>query len=252
MNILVEKRRVWLNSECGKSFLQAEREYTDRALKLLAGPRVLKIGNTIHSNNLAELDFPQLVSTRSVAEGRIEDANTLVCADPAFLPFDAESFSSVILPHAIEGHELPHQVLREAHRVLQSNGHLLLSGFNPYSLPGLQRALGSKASYSGQYYSLKRVRDWLQLLGFEISGSAMYQYAPLCQSSKLRSAVSFMNSVGDRWLPMAGGSYMISARKRELGMRLIGPATFSNTNRRRKLAVASATAKSSTPTSDKN
>jgi len=240
LNTLTEQDRIWLESEYGRSFLQAEREHTDRAISQLAGPRVLKIGNTIHAERLYDLDFPQLVTTQSRPGEEALIGEVRVCADPAFLPFEAESFSSVILPHAIEGNELPHQVLREAHRVLQANGDLLLSGFNPFSLLGLQRLVGSKASYLGQYYSLKRVRDWLQLLGFEITGSAMYQYAPLCKTNRMRKAVKFINSSGDRWLPMAGGSYMISARKRELGMRLIGPVNFSSQKRRPKMVTASA------------
>jgi SAM-dependent methyltransferase len=238
----------WLASPYGQSFIESERSHMDRALKLLTGPQVLLLGEVLDTANLEQLDFPHLVQVNTSlsrvplsapsSNNKAQRIGTQVSADPAFLPFDAGVFSSVVVPHVLEGHELPHQVLREAHRVLRSDGHLVLSGFNPYSLIGLQKLLQKKATVNGQFYSFTRVRDWLRLLGFELTGSAIYQYAPLCKSNRMRDATNFLNTVGDRWLPMTGGSYMITARKRDLGLTLIGPTRFSRKKRRPKLASA--------------
>ena len=246
-----QSQAEWLKSEYGGSFIAAESVYTDKAMRQIGGPRVLLIGDLFQSNKLLELDFPQLLKVvpncAKHQPGETKDVTfTQVLADPAFLPFAANTFSSVILPHVLEGHRLPHQVLREAHRVLRPEGCLLITGFNPLSLVSLQRYLRPKAALKGDYYTVKRVRDWLQLLGFEVVGSAMYQYAPLCKNLRLRTALNFLNSVADRWLPMSGAGYMISAKKREAGMQMIGGVKFSSAERRRqKLATAHSTSSTS-------
>jgi SAM-dependent methyltransferase len=234
--------RTWLASAYGQSCLAAEKIHVDRALRQISGPRVLQIGDTFDCSSLRALDFPQLIQVDDDLIVVPESVSSII-ADAAFLPFDAGCFSTVVLPHVLEGHHLPHQVLREAQRVLMPEGHLIVTGFNPASLLSLQRYLNPGAVYRGNYYSVKRVKDWLQLLGFEVVGSAMYQYAPLVKSDRLRNALNFINSVGDRWLPMSGGGYMISAKKREVGMRLVGKIAFSGVRRKRQKLATSALSK---------
>ena len=245
---MTKAQLTWLESAYGQSFLCTERLYIEKELRRIIGPRVLQVGNLIEPQQLASLDFPQLVTMRAEQDlsGRSKalDNSSTVIADAAFLPFETESFSSVILPHVLEDHSLPHQVLRETYRVLRPEGYLLMTCFNPFSLLGAQKHLRPKACYRGQYFSVKRVRDWLQLLGFEVIGSAMYQYAPLCASERLRQWMNFYNAVGDRWLPLSGGAYMISARKRVDGFTLVGSKRTSHRRKQRqKLAVSASAVK---------
>lgn len=239
--------REWLASAYGQSCLGAEKPRVDRALRQISGPRVLQIGDAFDGHSLRALDFPQLIKVNDGLTAVPESISAII-SDPAFLPFDAGCLSAVVLPHVLEGHQLPHQVLREAQRVLMPEGHLILTGFNPASILGLQRYLNPAAAYKGHYYSVKRVKDWLQLLGFEIIASEMYQYAPLVKSDGLRNGLNFINYAGDRWLPMSGGGYMISAKKREVGMRLVGKLAFSGVRRKRqKLATAASSKLASSP-----
>ena len=230
----VSATQYWLENHYAQHCWSAERRHWQQALKQIAGPKVLQIGRILEQQVIAGLDLPQLIL--SVANAKRPSTNDvesdLLAADPAFLPFQPESISSVILPHVLEGHELPHQVLREVHRVLVPDGCLILTGFNPYSIMGVQRRLGLRSVLPGQYYSLKRVIDWLQLLGLEVVGSAMYQYAPLSKSPRLNSSFNFINAIGDRWLPMFGGGYMITAKKREASITLVGKVKFSRSKSR--------------------
>lgn len=242
MTALEKSNSRWLASPYGQSWLIAEKPHVDKALRQISGPRVLQVGDTIDDGSLRALDFPQLIKVNDDLSSAAESAPVIV-ADAAFLPFDVGCLSAVVLPHVLEDHQLPHQVLREVHRVLMPEGHLILTGFNPVSMLSLQRYLNPSSAYRGHYYSIKRVKDWLQLLGFEVVGSAMYQYAPLMKSEKLSNAFNFINSVGDRWLPMTGGGYMISAKKREVGTRLVGKSSFSGIRRKRQKLVSAASSK---------
>src|SRR5258707_1353945 len=121
----------------------------------------------------------------------------------------------------------PPAVLREVDRVMMPEGRLIIVGFNPWSLWGLRSAVGpSRESYpwNGRFVSLLRVKDWLALLGFDVSAGRLTGYAPPFDSEKLRSRFGFMEPAGDRWWAVGGAVYMLQAIKRVRGMRLLTPA----------------------------
>lgn len=236
MNQSIENQPDWRASAYAAQYFEREREFLRSGLRQSIGPSVLQLGSYIEQQIIEDLDLPFLVRSECHF-----DEITNVVADPAFLPFEPDSFATVVLPHVLEGHVLPHQVLREAHRVLMSEGHIVITGFNPFSLIGLQRIVRRKAVCAGRYYTVKRVIDWLQLLGFEVISSSMYQYSPLFKNPRFRSAFSFLETVGDRWLPMTGGGYMICAKKREVSGTLVGKMRFKKP--RRKIVGAAASVK---------
>jgi len=207
----------WFSSPYAKKYFDSEKQHLESAIKQAIGPKVLQLGSLLDQRLVDGFDLPYLVRSTGVER----DTADLI-ADPAFLPLAADSFSTVLLPHVLEGNRLPHQVLREAHRVLMHEGYLVLTGFNPMSFIGLQNLLYRRAVFNGRYYTPRRVIDWLQLLGFEVVASSMYQYSPLSSKQKVNRVFNFLESVGDRWLPMMGGGYMITAKKRDLQMTLVG------------------------------
>lgn len=149
-----------------------------------------------------------------------------VFAEAEALPFASQSLDLVLLPHVLEFSSHPHQVLREVERVLVPEGHVLISGFNPFSLWGGRRILAGnlgETPWSGQYLSALRIKDWLSLLGFEPRMLAFGCYAPPVASEVWLRRWSFMDSVGSWGWPVGGGAYILQAVKRVQGMRLIMP-----------------------------
>jgi len=142
------------------------------------------------------------------------------------LPFDSGSLDMVVMPHVLEFNDNPHQILREVERVLMPEGHVIIAGFNPRSLWGLRRALGSQMGYPwrGNFISLPRMKDWLALLGFEVVAGSFACYAPPLLNSKLIKRLHFMEPAGDRWWAVCGGVYFLQAIKRVSGMRPIKPS----------------------------
>lgn len=223
----------WHYSGYAQQYYAQERSYLNAGLRQFVGPKVLQLGESLDQTIVDDLELPYLLKA-----GFQENTHDDVVLDPAFLPFAPETFSTVLLPHVLETKGLHHQLLRESHRVLQSEGHLVLTGFNPYSLMGLQRFLRPRAVCSGRYHGVAKVIDWLQLLGFEVVASSMFQYSALSKGEGIRKAFSFFESVGDRWLPMMGGGYMIIAKKRDLGHTMVGRLRFKK--RRSNLIPAAA------------
>ncbi|MCM2288348.1 MAG: SAM-dependent methyltransferase, partial [Sulfuritalea sp.] len=121
----------------------------------------------------------------------------------------------------------PHQVLREVERILVPEGHVIVTGFNPFSLWGAKRKLSRRQAlppWRGAYLSVPRLKDWFSLLGFEMQAGAFGCYAPAVTQEKWLRRFQFMDAAGDRWWPIAGAVYIVQAIKRQHGMRLITPA----------------------------
>jgi len=159
------------------------------------------------------------------------------------LPFASQSIDLVVMPHILEWAQEPHQVLREVDRVLVAEGQVIIIGFNPASLWGLRQALARAGAHpylprDGQFISVPRIKDWLKLLSFETNRGRFGCYAPWAGSERWLSRWSFLEKAGDRWWPVFGSVYLLSAIKRVRGMRVIGPVRKRKEERRVALAPA--------------
>jgi SAM-dependent methyltransferase len=221
----------WFQTPKGLYVLGWEQGQYDSAVEDVFGFNALQVG-------LPEIDF--LRANRMPLRARTGHAGGgVVRTDPCLLPFASQSVDLVLLPHVLEFSEHPHEILREAERVLVPEGHIVISGFNPMSLWGLKRALSRRRPqypWSGDFIGLLRMRDWLKLLGFELNGGKFGCYAPPFGHAKWLKRFDFMEKAGDRWWPIAGGVYVVRAQKRTLSMRLVTPAWRNGRARVRTLA----------------
>ena len=142
-----------------------------------------------------------------------------------YLDYENESVDFIVLPFTLDWHDNPHHILREAERVLLNEGKLVIFGFNPYSLWGLRNEL-SRFPYlpisNKQQISLKKTKDWLQLLSFEIDRGQLGCYEPAFMNEKWLSKCAFMNKAGNRWWPFAGAIFYIAATKRHINPNFVG------------------------------
>jgi SAM-dependent methyltransferase len=210
--------RDWFDTPLGAYLLSAEQAYFDREVVDVFGYNAFQLGLTQH-------DF--LRANRMPLRCRVgQGAPARIRADAHQLPILSSSADLVIMPHALEFSENPHQVLREVARILMPEGHVILSGFNPWSLWGARRFIGRGREgfpWSGQFISLPRLKDWMALLGFEISAGRMGCYLPPLAGERWLQRFEFLEPAGDRWWPFAGGVYFLHGVKRVHGMRVITP-----------------------------
>jgi hypothetical protein len=74
----------------------------------------------------------------------------------------------------------------------------------------------------GQFIGLLRIKDWLQLLNFSLDRGHFGCYKlPLSGESGM-ARMDFMEPAGNRWWPIFGAVFLVSAIKRQQGIRLIG------------------------------
>jgi len=209
----------WFSTPLGACLLETEQAFLDAATPDLFGFHALQLG-------LAEFDL--LRENRITHKMRIEALGpATILAKQHELPIATHSVDLVLLPHVLEFSPEPHAVLREVDRILIPEGRLILLGFNPWSLWGVRSALGpgrQEAPWNGHFVSLLRVKDWLTLLGFEVSAGRVACYVPPVSTEKWLSRFAFMESTGSRWWSVGGAVYMIEAIKRVPGVRVIHPA----------------------------
>ena len=169
--------------------------------------------------------------------------------DFAALPFFENSLDLLVLPHSLELSPDPHATLREAQRVLVPEGKLVICGFNPLSLWGMKQRRGhlyrrlrkmsqSKTSVdtlevsgfgdlflpeAGEFIGYRRLKDWLQLLNFELESGKFGCYRPAVQSEKWLQRCAWMDKVGPQYWSILGAVYFVVAVKRVHGMRMLSP-----------------------------
>ena len=209
-----------------------ELEQFDNAVEDVFGFRAAQVG-------LPEMDFLR-ANRISFRFALALETGATVAADPLQLPLASQSLDLIVLPHALESHLDAHHVLREAERVLRPEGQLVISGFNALSLWGLRRKLsrrGAASPWDARFIGLLRLKEWLQLLGFELNGGRFGCYAPPVANPSWHPRFAFMEKAGARWWPILGGVYVVRAVKRVHGMRVITPAWRRERARRRAVAA---------------
>lgn len=134
------------------------------------------------------------------------------------LPFQQNSIDSFILTHELDFSQDPHAVLREVSRCIRADGHLVITGFNPYSLAKLASLIPLKTEsmlHQARFFSAGRIKDWLQLLGFEVITEKRMLVSELLFERKPEFS-SRRYQWCDRYLNRLGSVYLLVAEKREL------------------------------------
>ena len=145
--------------------------------------------------------------------------NCDIVAEIDDLPLQEHSVDVCVLAHALEFSLDPHHVVREANRVLIPNGYLVITGFNPFSLAGVNKFIPyrrKQTPWNGRLFSPMRVKDWLHLMGFEIQLDRRVLHSSL--SGQMNSGLfsEYWRKLADRYFPSLGSVYIIVAKKRVL------------------------------------
>jgi len=208
----------WLARWPGRMLLDAEQRELDRLLPDLFGFHLLQVGAVAGS----ELGGGSRIAHRVVldclpgSDGPLTEPGVAGLCDPEYLPLANDTIDVVLLPHTLEFTPDPHHVLREVERVLVSGGHVVITGFNPASLFGLCRwplSLGRRPPWNGRFLTLWRLRDWMQVLGFEVLEARCLVYRPLIRRLAASRRLGLIDRLGQWLLPAFGGNYVLLARK---------------------------------------
>ena len=216
----------WAVTPLGQSVLSEERTALRNFLPAMRGTVAVQVGSNGDTPYLDTCHFPhRFILSFNSSDPVVDDADfQYISSYPNVLPFESNSVDLCLLPHALDFSPAPHELLREVDRVLVSGGHAVVLGFNPYSMWGIRKlfsAHGTQAPWNGQFISMRRMRDWLRLLDFDINAGTMLYYRPPVSSKSMQARLSFLDSAGNRWWPMLAAVHLLVAQKNEAGMTVI-------------------------------
>lgn len=200
--------KSWWHSPLGEHVMAQEREVIADLSKQFYGYFQLQQGGVA-------LLLPTV--NRPVSQSLLAPTGD-VNASPEALPFKSYSIDNMLLLHVLEYAGDPHQVLREAERVLAADGKLILCCFNPFSLWGLRRLFSwqDAAPWQGHFFTRTRIKDWLALLNFEATEQHHLIFRPPFKNEKWLISSRFIERWGRRLWPWFGGVTVMVATKRTI------------------------------------
>jgi len=204
----------WFNTPMGRRLVALEQEYIDEYLHNVFGYHLLQlsIAGQLNLTQSSRILHRFALYPKASASPFIKGLTHF-----NHLPLPPNSIDLVLLHHVLDYSQSPHQLLREAANVLISQGHIILVGFNPFSLLGLWRWLlrwlSRAPHWRHQSLRLGRVLDWLRVLDCEPLVVRQGFFVPLGQNPQALKYLSWLERWGKRLCLPWGGFYVIVARK---------------------------------------
>ena len=210
--------RQWLGRKNTIKLLQAENDWLSHWVRRYYGLHMMYAGVS------ATPDFYSVSPARHKFRFGVEWQRNVIEADAwvnsSHWPLADQSVDIVVLQHALDFTRRPHQMLREAARVVVPNGYVVIVGFNPWSAWGaLQKLMpfSSSMPWTANSVSKGRLTDWLTLLDLRtevmsaIAHVWPWNFLPENLTRRINSVLA-----GNAWLP--GPVYGVVARKTVAGV----------------------------------
>ena len=204
--------KVWSELSNGP-FIQAQTEQLlDLHCRQIFGDFLLHVGHLSTAVSFTENHLKRTLYALPDKSKRQSHAHNqaIFLSDKCHLSVAESSIDMLSLFHGLDFASDPHQLLREADRVLRSDGYLVLTGFNPLSQVGLLRFspfYQQQLMQQARFFSLPRVKEWLAVLGFVVR------------------QVDYINTPNIMGKPLSfiSGAYFIVAQKQEVPLSVTRP-----------------------------
>jgi len=196
----------------GGKLLEAEQNCYGALLARHFGKHALIIGVPSQANILQQTTLPYHTLLTPLVNR--EKNSNYIENDLQELPIATGSIDLVVLPHTLEFLDNPRHLLTEACRIIKPEGLIVVSGFNPYSVWGLKKMLGTQKSmhWSGNLIPSSKIRNWLQLADFEMEKQTSTFFRPPVAHETVFEKLSVLENFGSKCLPLFGGVYILAAR----------------------------------------
>lgn len=211
-----ERLLRWLESAIGRELVLRERQCVEEMFANVYGCYLLQLG------------WGRTFSTPAV-KGQMQHRIILeecfslmggvgkVLGKQEAMPIATNSMDAIFMPHTLEFSNNPIRVLKEVDRVLISGGHLILLGFNPWSIWGVGKLIfwhSHSIPWCAKFLRPQRVINWLTTHGFQIEQRQSIIFLPPLRQAYLLRRLRRIEPIAAYCLPSNGAVYIIKAIKR--------------------------------------
>jgi len=210
---MMPKVENWFQSAAGKELLEQQKLITDEVLSTMFGYHLMQISAC---RDISLSENSKIRHRFSI--GPLKGDSIASIADEEQLPIETESIDVVLLHHTMEYSQHPHQLLKEASRVVLPSGHVVIVGFNPLSFMGLWSMVGrlrNNSVWKNHLLSARKLADWLLLMDLKVQSVQYGHYKPPVSSNnytkKFAKLEQFFN-----FLQLPFGSFYVLVAKKEV------------------------------------
>jgi SAM-dependent methyltransferase len=220
----LDLRTRWLDGQLGQRVHTLECKLVSEALTQVFGWQMLQIGAWGQAHSLMEAARTQRKAVLAQELVSTCDQVMVIQSRTDSLAIASDSVDAVLLPHTLECSPDPHELLREVERILPGDGQLIILGFRPFSMWGTRNVFAVNGFPPGtaRLIGERRLRDWLKLLGFEVTDARRYLFTWPWGGAVPRSQ-RLLEAAGNHLWPLLAGAYMLCARKRVYTLTPIRP-----------------------------
>jgi len=218
----IQQWNSWLGQPQGGYLVEAERQLLPSLLAEYYGKYIALIGVPEQQSLLttSNMMYPFLISPMviQVRSGARSESAYYIESEFYELSIHSSSIDLVILPHTLEYVDNPRRILAEACRIVKPEGHIVIFGFNPYSLWGLKKLLlqNKYAPWSSNFIQATTVKQWLKLADFELVKQTTMVFRPPIQHDGIYQKLKFLEGIGKRCYAPFGGVYAIVATAKNI------------------------------------
>lgn len=224
--IKVSHYRDWLKDSATRRLLALEAEWLKEHLRAFRGLHMAYIGIDEHPG------FFKFSRCSHVFRLGMKWQRDAVSADAWITesqwPLPDNSIDAVVLQHSLDLSRRPHQIIREASRVLIPNGYLIVTGFNPYSVWGGLRwfhLFSTKLPWISNPVAANRIKDWLTLLDCRTENTWQGGYLWPFRLGSEQLSLRVDRVLANRY-SLGGNVYTLTARKTVAGVTPIRQAMW--------------------------
>lgn len=235
----------WTDFPAGEQIKQAITQVCDDYTQRIFGYHFVKLGSLSAQIPLKQSPIRNIISQVPLSTMHLEhdevsesannsgertesvdsSASPKIVGQSHQLPFSENSIDGFLLANELDFAQDPHEILREVDRVITQSGYVIISGFNPLSLAGIAKYLPVKRDnklHDARFFTSYRIKDWLQLLGFEIVEQRQIMFSTLFFEQRWDYAKNIQQYLST-YFPWCSAVYVILARKRVMPMTAIRP-----------------------------
>jgi SAM-dependent methyltransferase len=207
----------WFKTDLGQRLLDAEITVLRKILPHLFGYHLVQMGGVGEERLIASSRIVHRCLLNHAEVIHPHKAFSQVSVEIEALPLTQDCIDVVVLPHVLEFERHPYAILQEIERVLIPEGHLVIIGFNLFSLWGVWQHLSIRrrtVPWCGNFLSLLRLRDWLAVLGFSLEEEHTFFFLPPINNKRIANYTIFLEKLGSCLAWKFGAIYVVVAKKR--------------------------------------